>query len=332
MGRTRQPDVPMVDLVFDIGGTIWRAALYGAGGLEQRKQIEARPGADPVVALLDGLTELGRAVLGEVERPGRIAIAFPGPVDGHGRVQAAPPLWERPLERPLDLGRLVAAMFGDAPVTVVNDLSAAGYRYLGDGGDFAVITVSTGIGSKVFVEGRPLLGSKQRGGEIGHWRVDMAADAPPCDCGGRGHLGAIASGRALPAALARARSEHPDLLESSALRAELSRGATPSNRDVARAFREADGLAVQAVAYGARALGSALALLHVGIGLERFVIIGGLARALGDEYLHLLERAAAAACWGDPEDWAERIQPGEPDDDSGLLGAGRLLEAQVVRT
>lgn len=276
--------------------------------------------------MVRGLEELGRAVLGEGASPGRVGIAFPGPVDECGRVQAAPTLWGEALPTSVSLKERVSAALGGAPVTVANDLTAAGYRYLRGSEDYALVTVSSGIGNKVFSGGHPLLGPKHRGGEIGHWRVEEAADAPMCDCGGRGHLGAVASGRATPWAFARAAAEFPELLEASSLG---SAGSTPTNEQLAKAYRAGDPLAARVVEVGARALGSALAVLHVGVGVERFVIIGGFARALGPNYRLCLARAAAERCWGDGRQWESRVEAGEPDDDSGLIGMGRMLDANA---
>ena len=63
------------------------------------------------------------------------------------------------------------------------------------GSNIAIVTVGSGVGHKVFLQGLPVAGVNGRGGEIGHLRVDWAADAIRCDCGGSGHVGGLASGR-----------------------------------------------------------------------------------------------------------------------------------------
>ena len=74
----------------------------------------------------------------------------------------------------------------------------------------------------------------------------------------------------------------------------------------------------------ARPLGRALAGLHLGIGVERFVVTGGFARALGPAYLALLVRAADAAAWEPGGERAWRFELGHEGDEDGLIGAGRL--------
>jgi glucokinase len=188
-------------------------------------------------------------------------------------------------------------------VRILNDVTAAGYRYLRSSDeDFCIVTVSSGIGNKVFAGGRPLVGPSGRGGELGHLRVDDSANAPVCECGGRGHLGAIASGRA---ALAYAR-------------AHVAKALTAG--DLAAAFRRDEAWAVDVVRRCASPLGWALAAIHLGAGIERFVLFGGFALALGARYRDLVSAAAHQRCWNGQGNFT--IELGYDDDWSGLIGAG----------
>jgi hypothetical protein len=62
--------------------------------------------------------------------------------------------------------------------------------------------------------------------------------------------------------------------------------------------------------------------MHLGLGIERFVLVGGFALALGDTYRQLVARAADARCWDAPGGWDSRVELGVNDDLSGLIGAG----------
>ena len=57
------------------------------------------------------------------------------------------------------------------------------------------VTVSTGIGGGIIIDGRPLVGTDGTAGEVGHLVVEI--DGPTCGCGGVGHVEAIASGTAI---------------------------------------------------------------------------------------------------------------------------------------
>ena len=75
----------------------------------------------------------------------------------------------------------------------------------------------------------------------------------------------------------------------------------------------------------AEPLGRAMAAIHLIMGTERFVIMGGFAHALGSDYLNLLESAANESSWEPGRERAWSFELGKTDDDAGLKGAGRLV-------
>ena len=325
-------------LVFDVGGTRIRAALYRGDETVSQVQVRETPstwthphaGGDEIRArLLEAMAAAGREVLGGLE-PRAVGIAFPGPVGADGRVLAAPTIWGDRGCAPLDVGAVLAPHWPGTPVHVLNDVSAAGYRHLRAADeDFCIVTVSSGIGNKVFVRGRPVTGAAGRGGEIGHTVVDFAADAPLCDCGGRGHLGAVASGRgALLAARRRAAADPAAFAASLPGRDAAGDPDAITNESLVAAFRAGDGWTAALVRQVSAPLGVALAGIHTALGIERFTLVGGFALALGDGYRREVARAAAASAWHQGGCWNERVELGAADDLSGLIGAGRFaLEA-----
>jgi glucokinase len=210
---------------------------------------------------------------------------------------------------------------------VVNDVTAAGYRYLSrPDDDLCMVTVSSGIGHKVFLHGRPVLGPHGRGGEIGHVRVDFSDDAPICDCGGRGHLGAVASGRGSRFQVSRLAALAPAAFARSQLGRQVGAHVDRvDNAAIVQAFHREDPWTVGLLRRMAQPLGQVLATVHATLGIERFVIVGGFALALGPAYRVLLAEAAASCCWALGGNWDEMIELGQADDDAGLIGAGRML-------
>jgi len=305
----------MAGLVFDIGGTKTRAGLFDPARSTLIRSVQA-PTPNHLDFPESSFEQLREQLLLLMQRLGdelvdsrsldRIDVAFAGPIDAAGNVLAAPTVWGTRQSSPHDLGEDIARRWPGARVTIMNDLTAAGYRYLRpDGEDFCIVTVSSGIGNKVFVDGRPRVGSSGLGGELGHLRVDDSATAPVCECGGRGHLGAVASGRAV--------LEH-------ALRRLQTDGLTSG--DLVAAFRRGEPWALEIIEHGAGPLGWALAAMRLGVGIERFVLIGGFALALGEAYRQLVADAASARCWQGNDSWASKVELGVNDDDSGLIGAG----------
>jgi 3-dehydroquinate synthetase/predicted NBD/HSP70 family sugar kinase len=326
-------------LVFDVGGTRIRAALYrGDERAVSRVHVRDTPstwthpaaGGDEIRArLMEAMADAGREVL-DGAAPRAVGVAFPGPVGADGRVLAAPTIWGDRGCAPLDVGAALAPHWPGAPVHVLNDVSAAGYRHLRAADeDFCIVTVSSGIGNKVFIRGRPVTGAAGRGGEIGHAVVDFAADAPVCDCGGRGHLGAVASGRgALLAARRRAAADAAAFHASKPGRDAAGDPEAVTNESLVAAFRAGDGWTAALVREVSAPLGRALAGIHTALGIERFTLVGGFALALGDGYRREVARAAAASAWHQGGSWDERVELGADDDLSGLIGAGRFaLEA-----
>lgn len=321
--------------VVDLGGTTLRIARYdvGTGRVDDVRRVPTEglarhPGAP--VPVLQSLVAEQLAGLAEqaVARHGSraLAVAFAGPVTAVGEALTAPTIWGG-RGAPLPLRRLLEERVG-VPVVVVNDLTAAVWRYV-DGPDqppFCLITVSSGIGSKVYRAGEVLLDAEGHGGELGHWRCDLSPDAPPCDCGGRGHLGGIASGRGVLAAAHRAALADPDGYARSA----LPDPELLDNPALVAAIRAGDAFATAVLRGTLTHLASAITSVFTSIGVRRYVLMGGFALAVGPRYVRLLtEELERLGCFGlTPAEIGRMVELGAPDDDHGLIGAGRLLAAR----
>jgi predicted NBD/HSP70 family sugar kinase len=120
---------------------------------------------------------------------------------------------------------------------------------------FAVVTVGTGIGCALFVNGRVIAGARGVAGEIGHLVVDRSG--PLCHCGNRGCVEAIASNSAILGQVRAATGDEVADLDSAI---ELARNDFPGVRQV--------------FAVAGRAIGMALAAVANFVGPERIVISG----------------------------------------------------------
>jgi C7-cyclitol 7-kinase len=317
----------VTDLVLEVGGTTLRGARYDPVTATVSRRVDRRTpspfaggsSAAQQQRVLDAMAALGRVVMAD-RSPERVGVAYAGPVAPDGRVLAAPTILRRTGSEPFDLRAACADLWPGAAVVCVNDLTAAGLSYAADGRrDFAVLTVGSGIGHKVFLDGVPRVGHG-RGGELGHLRLDYSADAPVCDCGGRGHLGALASGRGTTAMVVRHARSHPELFARSALG-----GLPPESIDgvaVAEAFRAGDPFTRSAVHVSVRHLGTALAALHLDTGVEDILLVGGFATGMGEDYRRLLVGSATDAAWAVGQDWERMLRFGERADTAALRGAG----------
>ncbi|MFE1206983.1 ROK family protein [Streptomyces sp. NPDC058762] len=331
-------------VVVDVGGTTLRIADYdpmtGALSGTRRTPVDgmARDPNAPVPVLQERVVEqLAREIGARTARDGgrcaprTVGVAFAGPVTADGLVLAAPTVWGG-LSEPLPLGALLTARVG-APVVVVNDLTAATWRYAAtESRPFCLITVSSGIGNKVFRNGEVLLDPGGHGGELGHWTYDASPDALPCDCGGRGHLGAIASGRGVLAAARRAAVTDRGAFAASRLSA-LAHGRPEAidNRAIASAVRAGDAFATAVLRTTVTPLAQAIGSVFTSIGICRYLLMGGFALAVGEPYRRLLvAELTRLGCFGlDADAIDAMVALGAADDDHGLLGVGRLLGARL---
>lgn len=330
-------------LTFDIGGTHIRAARYHLNDekiIDERKILSPNyinSGGDPFSAfkkLCHNLRHLGDVLFPD-KLPEAIAIAFPAPINGDGVILAAPTLFGNILPVQDMQTSLSQTFWESVPTFILNDVTAAGYRYLKeDKQDFCIITVSSGIGNKIFIDGKPLLGINGCGGEVGHFQIDDSLNALLCDCGGRGHLGAIASGRGTLALAKTMAKQNTSYFNTSSLCKVLPNNNIDllSATLLVEAFHIDDPWTKTIIQKGAAYLGKMIALVHLSTGIERFIIIGGFAKALGEPYRQFLIEQASLSSWNIGQDWKNTIYIGYPDDNDGLIGAaiyaaGRILSA-----
>ena len=328
-------------LVLDVGGTNLRLGWYEAesgilSGVARHPVVNflRMPGAtveQVQEALLEQLRQLCADMIAAAPHPAAgIGISFAGPIAEDGLVMDAPTIWGR-RGPPLALGARLGAALG-LQVEVLNDVTAAAWRYAAAIDEpFCLITVSSGVGNKVHYQGETLVNRDGYGGEIGHQRVDFAPDAPLCDCGGRGHLGAVASGRGAVEVARRLALAEPENFAASQL-AQLRPGGADeiTTHAIVAALAAGDAFAERCVRHGATRMARSIAGIYAAIGVRRYLFMGGFAQALGQRYLDLLaEELREAGMFGiEPERIAGLLQMAEADDDHGLIGAGRYMAAR----
>jgi predicted NBD/HSP70 family sugar kinase len=323
-------------VVLDIGGTNLRSAVFDTATaqlLDVRRGSVASFLTDPG-ATADQLVE---ALLAQVQGRVRshaahhpitaVGVAFPGPVNHRGEVHSAPTLWGS-TARGVPLRDMLQREL-DVPVVVMNDISAAVYRYEPRyREDFSVLTISSGIGNKIFAAGRLLLNAQGLGGELGHHQVVEGDDALPCDCGGRGHLGAVASGRGAERLARLWARRDPHRFAASALwYATAGDAERIDTRALVAALQAGDELAREVLRFGQAHLAACIALLYNAMGLKRFVLIGGFCLAVGDLYLsELRAQLDKRDLFGlSADERHAMIHLGERDDDHSLYGLGQYF-------
>lgn len=304
----------------DLGGTNARLAVVdSAGAIRHRESFHSGAFRDaPQEALLERLAEALRALVrnagGSGARVEAVGLGVPGIVRLPAGVVVASPNFPRWREFPVRAG-LESQL--PVPVVVDNDANAAalGEQWRGAGRafeSFLCLTLGTGVGGGLILEGRLWRGADGMAGEVGH--VTVEPGGPACNCGNRGCLEQYASGRGI----ARRVREALAAGSESALAA-----AEPLTAEaVHRAARAGDRVAQEAFHQAGVALGIALGGLVNVLNIQGVVIGGQVSQAwtfLGPPLIEELCRRSYVAASG-----TVRVVQAELGDDAGILGAARL--------
>lgn len=178
-------------IVFEIGGMRFRGGLADdTGRITSRVAFDSPAHPEEVVEHIQRIVDSFSVTAPDAP----VGIAIGGIVEKNGRVTAgAMNMVDFPLEEKLDLHR---------PVTVINDAKAAALAEaefnprLAQKNSFVLMTISSGIGGGIVMNGDIYEGHTGTAGEVGHMLIDSSEDFY-CRLGHRGCLDALASGRAL---------------------------------------------------------------------------------------------------------------------------------------
>ena len=199
----------------DLGGTTITAGLVdGEGRILAQKTCPTalpRPASEVERTMAEMCAELVKQAGLKLDELEGVGIGTPGSVDGESGIVAFNPNFG------YERWALAAAMerrLGCAyPVRIENDANAAAYGEYCAGAakghnSAVVITLGTGIGGGIILNGKIWSGFNGAGAEVGH--TVIVKDGEPCTCGRRGCWERYASSRALVARGARAMADHPE--------------------------------------------------------------------------------------------------------------------------
>jgi len=317
-------------LGIDIGGTnlVVGAVAEDGSALHALRSEPTRPeeGSDAVLRRLGGM---GRAVMDETRKtvPGAefagVGAGAPGPLDTkRGVVLLTPNLgWVN-----LPLRQLLQDALG-IPAMIDNDANCAvlgeWWRGAARGAKQVIgITIGTGIGGGIIVDGRLYHGASDCAGEIGHTTVEV--NGRRCKCGNYGCLEAYASGpaiarRAVEAIEAGQTSKLPDYVDGALERI--------TAQTVYQAAHDGDELAEEVVGDTAKFLGAGIANMINIFNPEIVVVFGGVTYA-GERLFGPLRREVAKRAFK-PAVAVCRILPAELTGTAGVYGAARTFIDQT---
>ena len=261
----------------DVGGQTTKLGVVDARGtvlaqtvIRTDTHVEIEPYiADLAAALNKVIAEAG--VEGKVKG---IGVGAPNGNYYTGTIENAPNLlWGR---QRVEFSKLLSEAMGGLPVALTNDANAAAVGEMTYGAargmkNFIMITLGTGVGSGIVINGEVVYGHDGFAGELGHTAA-VHNNGRTCGCGKTGCLETYASATGV----ARTAREWLELTDEPSLLRNLD---TIASKDVYEAAKEGDKLALKIFEFTGKILGRSFADFIAFSSPEAIVLFGGLARA-----------------------------------------------------
>ena len=302
----------------DLGGTTVKMGYFDTdGNVKDKWEIPTRKennGAnilpDIAASIKAKMNEMGMEkndVIG-------VGIGVPGPVDANGVIFKAANLgWGV-----FSVKEELAVLLGGIPVEAGNDANVAALGEMWQGGgkgykNLVAVTLGTGVGGGIIVEGKVLTGATGAGGEIGH--IHIVDDEPEaCGCGNHGCLEQYASATGISRLAKRrlAEDDKPSSLRNGDLSAKAVFDAVKAGDEVAKEI---------AVRFG-QYLGKGLAAVACVVNPEIFVIGGGVSKAGDVLFDYIVEEYKKYVFRGSRD---AKFALAKLGNDAGIYGAARLL-------
>lgn len=305
----------------DVGGTTVKMGLFDGEGIAVDKwEIPTRKeddGAHILPDIADAInTKMSEKNI-DVSEVSGVGIGVPGPVLSNGTVPFCVNLgWWDPVDlvgRMKELTGLDTKAGNDANVAALGEA----WKGAGEGAkNVVMVTLGTGVGGGIIIDGNILHGSTGAGGEIGHITVNRD-ETEKCNCGSRGCLEQYASATGI-ARLARRRLAKDDA--QSLLREKGADSITA--KDVFDKAKAGDAVALEIVDEFANILGTALAGICNTVNPEIVVIGGGVSKAgeiLTDAVQKYFDEEAFPAVKGTP------IKLATLGNDAGIFGCVQMV-------
>ena len=309
----------MCQIGVDIGGTAIKSVLVSSGQVLACKSIptDIEAGPDKIIkdiaGLIKELKELseGRVITG-------VGIGCPGAINSKtGMVDHAYNLkWDF-----VPLAAKLRELVG-YPIRLSNDANAAAFgeaRY-GAGKNYknsVFVTIGTGIGSGIIIDGKLYEGNQSKGAEIGH--IVIRSGSEPCTCGRRGCFEAYSSATSLIRDTVRAMKKNPDSkLWQVAKSVDQVNGKT-----VFDAVMLNDKTAKSVFNHYIKMLGEGLVNIANSLRPEAIILGGGVC-AQGEVILKPLRKFVAKYSFGDGP--MVDILTASLKNDAGAIGAAALVE------
>ena len=296
----------------DIGGTGIKAGVVKENGeIICKKSIPTEAGADYTV-LAKHIADLSLAVIDEagvsLDEVKSIGMGSPGSIDDNLNLHDAPLCAE--------VGKYI-----NKPVYIGNDANCAAlgeYFALNDDSitDFIAVTLGTGVGGGIVIDGKLFTGSNGVAGELGH--MVTVVDGEDCSCGRKGCWEAYASATALIRNAERAAKANPSSLVAKMI---AENGGKANGKIVWDAKDAGDSVSIAVIDEYIKHIAEGIVNL-INIFQPQVIAIGGGVSVQGDNLLNPVKACVADRCYGTLKT-AELVMA-KLGNDAGIVGAAFL--------
>ena len=267
----------MAEYVFgvDIGGTTVKLGLFdNSGNVLDKWEIPTRTengGTNILPDIAQSIQDKMSEKNIDKDNVAGVGVGAPGPVDGAGIIHKAVNLGWNEMNLKQELSTLLSGMRveggNDANVAALGEMWKGG----GQGyGNLVAVTLGTGVGGGIIINGKIMTGATGSGGEIGHIHVEDE-ESEACGCGNYGCLEEYASATGITR-LANRKLQASD-------KGSVLRQGEVSAKTVFDAVKAGDELAIEVAQQFGEYLGKGLAVIAGVINPEIFVIGGGVSKA-----------------------------------------------------
>lgn len=267
------------DLVIgiDVGGQTSKCGIVDARGAVLAQTVIRSDETDKPEEFVASLAEALNHIIADANAEGRIRGIGVGAPNGNyytGTIESAPNLmWGHDK---VELAKMLSEQMNGIPVSLTNDANAAAVGEMTYGAargmkNFIMITLGTGVGSGIVINGEVVYGHDGFAGELGH-TCAVRHNGRACGCGKTGCLEAYCSATGV----ARTAREWLEMTDEPS---ELRSLDKITSKDVYDAAKDGDKLALKIFEYTGRILGEKLADFIEFSAPEAIVLFGGLARS-----------------------------------------------------
>ena len=262
----------------DVGGQTSKIGVVDARGDVLVQSVIRTDGHSDAADFIAALAAAIKELVVKADKVGEIRGIGVGAPNGNyytGEIAFAPNL-EWAADEAVPFSRMLSEALGGIPVSLTNDANAAAVGEMTYGAakgmkDFIMITLGTGVGSGIVINGQVVYGHDGFAGELGH-TCAVRNNGRQCNCGKTGCLEAYCSA----IGVARTAREWLDMTDEPSLLRELEK---ITSKDVYEAAKEGDALALRVFNFTGAMLGRSLADFIEFSAPEAIVLFGGLARS-----------------------------------------------------